>query len=56
MVKRPSWYLGSIAMAWGTVMTLTGIVQNFGGLLAARLALGVAEYAFILSMSSPSSL
>lgn len=25
-------------------MTLTGIVQNFGGLLAARLALGVAEY------------
>jgi hypothetical protein len=42
-VKRPSYYIGSIAVAWGVVMTLTGLVQNYGGLIAARLALGVAE-------------
>lgn len=28
---------------WGVVMTLMGIVQNYHGLLAARLFLGVAE-------------
>jgi MFS family permease len=30
-------------VCWGTVMTLMGIVQNFPGLAAARLALGIAE-------------
>lgn len=30
-------------VAWGTVMTLMGIVQNFEGLLIARLFLGVTE-------------
>lgn len=30
-------------LAWGTVMTLMGIVQNFNGLLITRLFLGVAE-------------
>lgn len=30
-------------VAWGTVMTLMGIVQDFKGLLIARLFLGVAE-------------
>lgn len=30
-------------IAWGTVMTLMGIVQNYHGLLAARLFLGIAE-------------
>ena len=44
LVKRPSYYIGMIAMSWGTVMTLTGLVQNFGGLVAARVALGIAEY------------
>lgn len=43
LVKRPSYYIGCIAMAWGTVMTLTGLVQNFEGLVAARVALGIAE-------------
>lgn len=28
---------------WAIVMTLMGVVQSYGGLLAARLALGVAE-------------
>lgn len=43
-VKRPSWYIGAITTAWGIVMTLTGLVQNFGGLCAARIMLGFAEY------------
>lgn len=30
-------------VAWGVVMTLMGIVQNYHGLLAARLFLGVTE-------------
>lgn len=30
-------------VAWGTVMTLMGIVQNYHGLLLCRLFLGVAE-------------
>ncbi|KAI3337566.1 MFS general substrate transporter [Xylariaceae sp. AK1471] len=40
---RPSRWLPLIMVAWGTVMTLMGIVRNFQGLLAARLFLGVAE-------------
>jgi hypothetical protein len=30
-------------LAWGTVMTLMGIVKGYSGLLAARFFLGVAE-------------
>ncbi|KAH8681910.1 MFS nicotinic acid transporter Tna1 [Xylariales sp. PMI_506] len=40
---RPSRWLPLIMVAWGTVMTLMGIVQSYQGLLAARLFLGVAE-------------
>ena len=40
---RPSRWLPTIMVAWGTVMTLMGLVQNYHGLLAARLFLGVAE-------------
>ncbi|CAJ2501270.1 Uu.00g041230.m01.CDS01 [Anthostomella pinea] len=40
---RPSRWLPLIMVAWGTVMTLMGIVQSYGGLVAARLFLGVAE-------------
>ncbi|KAL8794718.1 MAG: hypothetical protein Q9182_007597 [Xanthomendoza sp. 2 TL-2023] len=40
---RPSIWLPSIMVAWGTVMTLMGVVQGFKGLLIARLFLGVAE-------------
>lgn len=41
--KKPSLYMGSIVMGWGIVMTLTGIVQNFGGLVAVRFLLGLFE-------------
>ncbi|KAI2635930.1 major facilitator superfamily domain-containing protein [Xylaria nigripes] len=40
---RPSRWLPAIMVAWGTTMTLMGIVRNFQGLLTARLFLGVAE-------------
>ena len=40
---RPSIWLPSIMVSWGVVMTLMGIVQNFNGLLIARIFLGVAE-------------
>ncbi|KAI0515276.1 major facilitator superfamily domain-containing protein [Xylaria bambusicola] len=40
---RPSRWLPSIMVAWGAVLTLMGIVQNFQGLLSTRLFLGVTE-------------
>ncbi len=40
---RPSLWLPSIMVAWGVCTTLMGLVTNFGGLLAARAALGIAE-------------
>lgn len=42
--KRPSIYLGSLVVLWGIVMTMTGVVQTFGGLCATRFLLGVFEY------------
>lgn len=32
-----------ITVAWGIVMTLTGLVNNYGGLIATRFMLGVCE-------------
>ncbi|KAJ5088906.1 hypothetical protein N7456_012522 [Penicillium angulare] len=43
---RPSLYLGTLIVSWGTIMTLTGVVQNFGGLLAVRVLLGIFEAGF----------
>ncbi|KAF2085514.1 major facilitator superfamily transporter [Saccharata proteae CBS 121410] len=40
---RPSIWLPSIMVAWGIVMTLTGIVQTYKGFLAARVFLGITE-------------
>ncbi|KAI2640358.1 MFS general substrate transporter [Hypomontagnella submonticulosa] len=40
---RPSRWLPFIMVAWGTVMTLMGIVRSFHGLLISRLFLGVTE-------------
>lgn len=40
---RPSRWLAFIATAWGIVATLTGIVQNYAGLLVCRLILGLLE-------------
>jgi len=43
---RPSLWIGIITMAWGVVMTFHGVVQNFAGLMSARLVLGMAEAGF----------
>ncbi|KAJ0412951.1 major facilitator superfamily domain-containing protein [Aspergillus carlsbadensis] len=40
---RPSIWLPALMVAWGTVMTLMGIVQGYHGLLVARIFLGIAE-------------
>ncbi|VUC34856.1 unnamed protein product [Clonostachys rosea] len=39
----PSRWLPSIMVLWGIATTLTGIVQNYSGLLAARFFLGMTE-------------
>jgi MFS family permease len=44
--KRPSWWIAILATAWGLVMTLTGIVKSYEGLVAARFFLGLAEAGF----------
>ncbi|KAJ5630468.1 uncharacterized protein N7484_010568 [Penicillium longicatenatum] len=43
---RPSFYLGTLIICWGIIMTLTGVVQNFGGLVAVRILLGIFEAGF----------
>lgn len=44
--KKPSWYMGFLVVSWGIVMTFTGVVQSFGGLIATRFLLGVFEAGF----------
>ncbi|KAJ5467575.1 hypothetical protein N7475_005327 [Penicillium sp. IBT 31633x] len=44
--SRPSLYLGILVVSWGIVMTMTGLVQNFGALVAVRILLGVFEAGF----------
>ncbi|KAI2695469.1 hypothetical protein DTO013E5_6059 [Penicillium roqueforti] len=44
--KRPSVYLGLLVSAWGIVMTCTGLVQNFAGLMTTRVLLGALEAGF----------
>jgi MFS family permease len=39
----PSRYIAVLTIAWGIISTLTGVVQNFGGLIACRLLLGLVE-------------
>ncbi|THV82868.1 MFS general substrate transporter [Aureobasidium pullulans] len=44
--KRPSTYIGILVLCWGTIMTLTGIVKNFTGLMICRVLLGIPEAGF----------
>ncbi|KAH7317107.1 major facilitator superfamily domain-containing protein [Stachybotrys elegans] len=46
-LHRPSWYIGGLVFTWGTIMTLTGVVQNYAGLLAIRFLLGIFEAGFL---------
>lgn len=45
MLKKwtPSKWIATIMIAWAIVTTLMGVVQNYHGLLAARIFLGLAE-------------
>ena len=45
-LTSPRFWLPTLVLAWGIVCTLIGITQNFAGLLAVRLFLGVAESGF----------
>jgi len=40
---RPSRWIPTIMIVWGAIMTLMGLVRNYGDLLACRLLLGAAE-------------
>jgi MFS family permease len=44
--KKPSYYLGTLVFAWGTIMTCTGFIHNFGALCAIRFLLGLFEAGF----------
>src|SRR6478609_273463 len=44
--KRPSVYLGILVTIWGIIMTMHGVVKNFGELLAVRILLGTFEAGF----------
>ena len=41
--KKVSHWVGLIVTAWGIVMTCCGFAQNFGGLVACRVLLGIFE-------------
>lgn len=42
-ILRPSIWIPSLMVAWGTMTVMLGIVKNFAGLLAVRSLLGLAE-------------
>ncbi|RDW89815.1 uncharacterized protein DSM5745_01590 [Aspergillus mulundensis] len=44
--KRPSTYLGILVVGWGVIMTCTGLVKNYGSLMAVRVLLGIFEAGF----------
>ncbi|OAG34347.1 hypothetical protein AYO21_11499 [Fonsecaea monophora] len=44
--RRPSTYMSILVLSWGIVMTCTGFVNNFGGLVACRFMLGIPEAGF----------
>jgi hypothetical protein len=44
--KRPSTYIGILVVSWGIVMTFTGVVKDFAGLVTCRIFLGIAEAGF----------
>lgn len=39
----PSRFLAAVTVSWGIVSTLTGVVQNFAGLVVCRFLLGIFE-------------
>ncbi|KAG9250702.1 major facilitator superfamily domain-containing protein [Emericellopsis atlantica] len=46
-IERPSLYISCAMLLWGLVSTLSGVVHNFGGMVATRFFLGFVEAAFL---------
>jgi MFS family permease len=46
-IQRPSLYIAAAMLLWGLVSTLSGNVNNFGGMVAVRFCLGFVEAAFL---------
>ncbi|KAK0715084.1 major facilitator superfamily domain-containing protein [Lasiosphaeris hirsuta] len=46
-ISRPSLYISAVMIVWGLISTLTGVVTNFGAMVATRFVLGVIESAFL---------
>lgn len=42
-ISRPSWYIGAAMLLWGCISTLSGVVHDFGGMVATRFFLGFVE-------------
>ncbi|TFK51137.1 MFS general substrate transporter [Heliocybe sulcata] len=45
-VKRPSVYMGACVILWGLCSAMTGLTQNFTGMVLVRIAIGFPEAAF----------
>ncbi|KAI0766995.1 MFS general substrate transporter [Fomes fomentarius] len=45
-ITRPSYYIPFCVIAWGLTSALTGVATNYGGILAARIFVGIPEAAF----------
>lgn len=42
-LSRPSLYISFLVITWGIVMTCHAFVQNFAGVIALRVLLGIFE-------------
>ncbi|CDO77032.1 hypothetical protein BN946_scf184403.g7 [Trametes cinnabarina] len=45
-ITRPSYYVPVCVMLWGLTSALTGVTNSYGGILAARIFVGIPEAAF----------
>ncbi|OBT58323.1 hypothetical protein VE04_00742 [Pseudogymnoascus sp. 24MN13] len=46
-IQRPSLYISAVMIVWGLVSTLSGVVNNFAGMVLIRFFLGFIEAAFL---------
>ena len=46
-ISRPSWYIGAAMLLWRMISTCSGVVNDFGGMVATRFFLGFVEAAFL---------
>jgi hypothetical protein len=46
-INRPSWYIAAAMLLWGMISTCSGVVNDFGGMVATRFFLGFVEAAFL---------